>query len=243
MDLPFQDSAETSGTRRIVLDEIARVRGLFSACLSPEGPDTFDWKGAEHWVDRPRCLALKMLDKNKFPGVTTLPDNEASEDVLDHYGGESRAVDAIEVIDVFSWLVSDTLEKRNWLPAVTHVVNVVMVQPLVNPAAEPLFWVAMNDVLDDREESGDLMRVMRPLCFDMKRYPASRGDAPAVREAQAEYFRKWATPPSDWATLDDAAWAQACARLVADASAGIEMNVWDLITQRATAIREGRRDR
>ncbi len=241
MDLPFQQTPETATTRRVVLAEIQRVQALFQAALQVGATSTFDWWGAAHWVDRQRWLALKAKDVEAFPDATTLPESEQTEDLLSYYGGESRSLDIIEVIDVLSWLVSDTLATHSWWPAVTQTLNLVMVQPLVNPASAPLFWVAAGWVLASADAASDLMVLMRPMTFDMSRYPASRDDAPAVRAAQAAFLRTVspALLPASWASLDDLAWAEVCKQAVLDWRYCIESELFALVTRRAELMRAG----
>ena len=235
-DLPFQDSAETASTRRIVLGEIQRIQSLFVASLGPGAERTFDWWGTAHRVDPERWLALRASDVEATDDL---------EDLLSLYGGEGRSLEVIDVIDVFSWLVSDTLAKHSWLPSATQTLNLFMVQPLVNAACAPLAWVALSAALDDPDAPDDLMAIMRPMVFDMSTYPASRSAAASVRSAQADLVRARSPDllPADWAGLDDAAWTEVCKQLVAEHRYQIETNVFQLITERAAAIRAGLRPR
>jgi hypothetical protein len=240
MDLPFQDTEETSHTRRIVLGEIERVQASFSASLQPGAANTFAWQGATYWVDRQRWLVLNANEARAFSDATTVPD--AEEDLLSYYGGDGRTLHVDDAVDVLAWLVSGTLDKHSWQLTVTHVMNLVMIQPLVNPACAPLFWVAMNTALAGDDSPADLMAIMRPMTFDMARYPGSRSEAPAVRQAQADYVRRRHRDglPQDWARLDDRAWADACKQVFAAARYGIESHVLEPITRRAELIRAGR---
>ena len=241
MDLPFQDHPDSVDVRRIILAEIERMQALFAASVRPGAANTFEWWGQRHWVDQERWLVVRASDAKRYPGATTLPLSADTEDTLEVYGGESRQLFGDDAISVFSWLISDTLEKNCWWPTTTHLFNLLAVQPLVNPACAPLFWVALNHVMF-HNASDDVMAILRPLTFDMSSYPASRSAARQVRAAQAEFFRAQAAqPPPDWASLDDPAWAEACSELVRQARCGIESHVFDLILARARAIRLGLR--
>jgi hypothetical protein len=236
-ELAFLDDPDSAETRRIILDELARVQ----AQLSPEAEQTFEWWGTPHWIDRKRKLVLRVDDVKKFVGLATLPPIPETEELLRFYGGADRYVDVIAAVDMLSWLVSGTLAQHSWLPSTTVMMNVLMVQPVVNPAFSPLSWVALSRALDDAEGPDNLMSVAGPMAYDMARYPASRADAPAVRRAQADYVRAASSNPlpDDWATLDDVAWAAVCNRLVGEYQYQIEPNVFRTVTERADRIRRG----
>lgn len=242
MDLPFQDSADTAATRATVLDELERSRALFRASLRPEGDGVFEWWCQRHWTDRRRWLALPYREVAPFLPVPGLPEGNETEALLDFYGGDGRRLDAIDVIDVFAWLVAGTLSRHSWLPSVTQTFNLVVVAPLIDAASGPLFWVALATVLGS-DAPTDLMDVMRPMTFDMSCYPESRTSAATVRRAQAAFVGRWAPDlvPAVWPTLDDAAWAAVCVRLVGVMRHTIEANVFELVDQRARAIRAGLR--
>ena len=240
MDLPFQDHPDSVQVRRSIGAELARMQALFSASVRPGADNTFEWGGRRHWVDQQRWLVLQARHADRYPGATTLPLGADTESDLDFYGGESRSLYGDDAIDVLSWLVAGRLEPNSWWPSTTQLFNLLAVQPLVNPACAPLFWVALNQVMF-HDASGDVMAILRPLTFDMSRYPASRSAAPQVRAAQADYFRaQEAEPPPDWASLDDPAWAEACKQLVWKARCGIESHVFDLVLARARDLRLGR---
>jgi hypothetical protein len=236
-DLPFQDSADTAETRRTILGEIERLQARFLACMEGGAARTFDWAGRRFWVDRRRWLALKAQEVEAFIGEDTLPVTAETEDLLDFYGGASRSLSVIDVADVFAWLLSGTLEDNTGMPSVTQLLNLVVVQPLVNPASAPIFWVALNAGLAP-DEPAELIDIMRPMIFDMATWPESRSAAAKVRAAQADFFEAHAPAqfPADWAMLDDRAWAEACKQLVAAAKYGIESHVFELVTRRAAQL-------
>jgi hypothetical protein len=240
MDLPFQETDDTHNTRRVILTEIERVQALFTASLRPEVGNCFAWAGATYWVDRQRWLVLNKNAARGFSEATTVPETE--EDLVSYYGGDDRTLHIDDLLDTLSSLVANTIENHSWSPTVTHTLNLFMVQPLVNPACASLVWVALNVVLAGDDSPADVMALMRPMMFDMAHYPRSRSEAPAVRRAQADFFRRRHPErlPEAWARLDDHAWADACKQLVAVARYGIESHVFELITRRAELMRVGR---
>lgn len=210
--------------RATILAELARGQALIAACLEPGGGHRIDAWGTTHWVDRERCLVFRRSD--------ILEPSE----LADLYGRDYE-LEAGDVVDVFAALVTGNMARHGWGTAFTHVVNLFMVQPLVNPASASLVWIALHNILAVPEGTSDLAVVMRPMIFDMASYPASRRAAPAVRAAQAEFFGIWGRDlcPADWATLDDAAWAEACARLMASWHADLETYVFDVIARRVSS--------
>lgn len=240
MELPFQEHPDSAEVRRVLGAEVGRMRALFSASVRPGAGNTFEWGGHRRWVDQERWLVLDARHADSYPGATTLPVGADTESALEFYGGESRCLFGDDAIDVLSWLVSDTLAPNGWWPSTLQLFNLLAVQPLVNPACAPLFWVALNQVMFN-DASGDVMAILRPLTYDMATYPASRGAAPQLRAAQADFFRaQEAEPPPDWASLDDLAWAQACKHLVWQARCGIESHVFDLVRARARDLHDER---
>lgn len=241
VDLPFQDHPDSAAERRLILAELARAQALFLAAVQPGARNRFTCWGQAYWVDQRRWLVLPELGAAPFLEQTAVPVSDATEDLLSFYAGESRSLCAIEAVDVFAWLVAGILERWGWMPTVTQAMNLFVVQPLVNPACAPLAWHALFWALVDADTSEDVMEQMRPLVFEMSNWPDSRISAPAVRRAQAEYFRRHepALLPADWATLEDTAWAEACAQLVFKARYGMESDLFALIARRGALMRRG----
>lgn len=236
-ELPFQDSEETREARRLIRDAFGSAQELVAAALVPGGENRFDWFGRPYVVDRRRCLVLAADDRLAWTsdGTLDVPDDD---DVVSLFGGDGRVLDVPEVLDVLAWTVAGVLDEHGWFTWVTHMLNMLAAQPLVNPAAAPLFWVALNAGLGEHWDFGALMR---PMTFDMAAYPASRAAAAKVRWAQIDFVRTW-RPETDLTgaeRLDDEAWADVCTRVVDAAKYGIESHVLEVVARQAELIRSG----
>jgi hypothetical protein len=231
--------ARIDGYRRRIGDEIARGRAAFQAALDPAAPPTFPWCGAELWVDRARWIAFPAHEVARAGAidVDTLPaDTRRGERLLAMYGGARRDEASHRVLRTLTEIAVGARFHAHG-PSLVHLVNALAIQPLVNPAFEPLYWLVLASDADALAPSGDLYRVLDPMMFDMSQWPASRADAPAVRQAQIRVVSELAAVDvAGAAEASDEGWAATCAEALASRHALVEGRVWADIESRAASV-------
>jgi hypothetical protein len=234
-------SIRVEGYQRRVGDQIARGTDGFQAALDPAGPRTFTWCGDELWVDRARWIVFPVDEVARVGAVDadTLPtDTRRGERLLAMYGGARRDEASHRVLRTLTEIAVGARFHTHG-PSLVHLVNALCVQPLVNPAFESLYWLALANDADALAPSGDLYRVLGPMMFDMSRWPASRADAPAVRQAQIQVASELAViDVAGAAEASDETWAATCAEALGTRRALVESRVWQGIESRAASVRD-----
>lgn len=106
------------------------------------------WYDRKFWVDRVRRLVVPLFDLKPQPvGYTLEDDGEGGEvnEKLAMYGGSSRLDFSYEITRVLGAMLAGTTQRHSWDMTGTHLLNLAVVQPLVNPSSGPLFWLALAE--------------------------------------------------------------------------------------------------
>lgn len=223
-------------------DDIARQltegRASFRATLEPGARPTFQWNGAALWVDRARWVAVpaREMERVAAADVATLPtDTPAARRLLATYAGDERDD---RTPDLLAMLAEIAVQPRFFhsTTSIQHFVNDLVIQPLVNPAFESLYWIVLaHDV--QALAHNNIYRLLAPLMFDMTRWPASRADAATVRRTQIAVVA--ATAPTldvaDAATVSDESWAAICAEALRMNEATLE-GMWLEVDRLAASV-------
>jgi hypothetical protein len=93
-------------------------------------------------------------------------------------------------------------------------VSLTILQPHVNPAFGPLFWLGLEwDIDTSKAAEPDLGEALGAMAYDMLDYPASRAEAAKVRDAQVQLVHEHFEPElheGKWRYADEAAWTAHC---------------------------------
>jgi hypothetical protein len=171
--------AEFYGTlrnyRRRVGGVIDAAREAFLRAMHSDS-NVMAWYDQKFWVDRVRWLVVPVLDAETAAAGHTLQDNGEGGEVnetLAVYGGSSRWIPSYELLRVLGTMLAGTTERRTWALTGAHLLNLMVVQPLVNPPFGPLFWLALAE--DAPGPADNLYTELAPMMFDMSVYPTRTG--------------------------------------------------------------------
>src|SRR4051812_29093572 len=131
--------------RRRVGGVIDAAREAFLRAMHADS-NVMAWYDEKFWVDRVRWLAVPMLDAGSV-GQTPQDDGEGGEvnETLAVYGGSSRWIPSYALLRVLGMMLAGTTERQIWALNGAHLLNLMVVQPLVNPPFGPLFWLALAE--------------------------------------------------------------------------------------------------
>jgi hypothetical protein len=240
MDMPpFEANPETAATRDAISNEIATTRSLFLAAVTAGNRNRFKWWNRDFWVDQTRWIALPLMEAESFEEAREIPPEEQS--ILDVYGGQDRYTTVEALRDVLVRWVARTFEREAIYADGCHALNLLVVQPLVNPAFGSLLWIALALDLTGREVPNNFFDTLRAMMFDMAAYPTSRGNAVAIRAAQVDFVRRClpSLVPPNWAELSDEEWAQACEGLYQEYGGAVDANVFGAVKEAAALLAPG----
>jgi hypothetical protein len=160
--------------RRRVGDLLATAREDFFRAMRSDS-NVLTWYGERFWVDRVRWLVVPMLAFDTPPrGFTLVEDGDGGEisENLEVYGGPSRLQTSYEFLSVLGAMLSGGAMQHPWVVTAAHLLNLAIVQPLMNPAFGPLFWLVLAE--DVPGPADNLYTDLAPMMFDMSVYPAQR---------------------------------------------------------------------
>jgi len=217
-------------TYAALVDAIAEAREPFARALQPDQPNTFTWRGEEFWVDRARWMVFSASDIQPWKNETTLPDDGELGDaynLLEVFGGDARGENTGQILMVFARLLCGVQHEHAWMGTSTHVLNLAVAQPFVNPAFASLFWLALAEDSGPRGHRRTLYELVAPLIYEMKVYPHLRPHASEVRRAQVAFVHGLSPDldERDALTLSDADWAERCAETLSRHRGVVEQNV------------------
>jgi hypothetical protein len=202
--------------RERVFVEVERLRTVVDPLLRGEGSNRFTWVDEELWVDRSRCLVLDAGKARTFGCYDSdrVPNERESE--IEYRGCRFSSADAWRMVDLLAcFALGRSFRKQVY---VDDFVTFTVLQPRVNPAFGPLFWLALDAELDwtARAAERTLSTMIGPMAYDLSRYPASLSEAPSVRDAQLDFVQKYVEPglASKWKYASDAEWAEHCDELL-----------------------------
>jgi hypothetical protein len=198
--------------RAEILADLDAARRAIVAALGtgdPGGPAEFSWHGEPFLVDRDRMLVL--LDPD--PGAD---DNDHHEDV-DLFGGEGRLTFSHCVVEVFATHLAGLGERVSWRFEAVHTLNLAVVQPMVNPAFGPLFWLAMAWDAPAGLPYDNFYDLVGPMMYRMREYPILLPTPWTVRDAQVRFLAEVVPDRADEhrRPMSDADWLAHCERCLA----------------------------
>lgn len=167
---------------------VSTERRALLALFESGRPDTLSWCDVELWIDQTHRVAVPVREAALAPaGATSLrTDHPKESSLLEEYGGGDGWLSSREIL---RWVAAMISAQSFGFDSnlVAHLFNKLVIQPLVNPSFEPLFWLAMANDLAANFQSNNLLADLRSLTFDMSNWPISRKKAPAVRVAQIRF--------------------------------------------------------
>jgi len=202
---------EIDAIRNAILEAVTRARRDFDEALARDG--RLSWNGVELWIDRTRLLvAPDTLARGhgcSDPG--DLPQHLRNIPVV--ASARTSYGDAAELVDDMARTVGGGDMPDPLASAAAEFITYCVIQPLVNPAFGPLFWLALERDLG----SGRLGDIVGALAYDMRQLPETRGaDRPRIRAAQIELAEQF-DPQLErlrWTAASDAEWAAYCDALL-----------------------------
>lgn len=186
------DPAEFHGTLMSYRQRVgALLGGAREAFLRAMHSDSnvLSWYDQKFWVDRVRWLVLPLFDLETVPAGYTLEDDGEGGEInekLAMYGGSSRMDFSYEITRVLGAMLAGTTQRHSWDMTGTHLLNLAVVQPLVNPPFGPLFWLALAE--DIPGPADNLYMTLAPMMFDMSVYPTRAPRPQEVRRAQGKFL-------------------------------------------------------
>lgn len=200
--------------RSAVLEDLAGARQAFLGAMQPDRDNVFAWRDEAFWVDRARMLVIPARLAAAWRSADTLPDDgemgEATS-LVEVFGGPLRFETSDQIMLLFAWLVRDVQAHYPWAMPGAHVLNLAVVQPVVNPAFGPLFWLALAHDLATPESSSNLYELVGPMLIDPG-VPVELRPTAEVRTAQAALLEALAPgrPVPDARSLSEADWSRYC---------------------------------
>lgn len=174
--------------RRRVGALIDDARELFVRAMHSDS-NVLTWYDKKFWVDRVRWLVVPLFDlETPVSGYTLEDDGEGGEinEKLAMYGGSSRLDSSYEITRVLGAMLAGATQHQLWDMTGAHLLNLAVVQPLVNPAFGPLFWLALAE--DIPGPADNLYTTLAPMMFDMSVYPTRMPGPQEVRRAQGQFL-------------------------------------------------------
>jgi hypothetical protein len=171
------------------------------------------------WID---CVHQVAVPAPEVDGLVSIESTSLSRDrfremeLLARYGGRDGG--QLSVREVLGW-VGEMIRGSNqdWdLERGAYMFNRVIIQPLVNAAFEPLFWMVLARGVAESGGRHDVLADMAPLVFDMSDWPMSRAEARAVRLAQIGFVESWESGAAGEGAeaIADEEWARRCRALL-----------------------------
>lgn len=230
--------------RLAVEQDLAEAKQGFLQALQPEAPNTFVWHEEEFWVDRVRLLVVPVHNVRKWRSGTTLADDgEVGEarSVLEVFGGPSRLEDTGHILTLFAWLLCGVQRQHPWTGTAAHVLNLVVAQPVVNPAFQSLLWLALAYDIGPRGQNENVYDLVGPMTYETMHFPERTPSAADVRRAQIA-FLEMISPSVDLQRaqeLSEPAWVQRCDAQARHHQALVNENVFgELLSRLGPVSRE-----
>lgn len=203
--------------RERVLVEFDRMRAEIVPLLQPGTGNRFRWLESDLWLDRSRYLIVELTKAEElgFADKERVPDG--LEEEVEYRGCRYCSRGSWDVVQFLRTLVLGRGPELRSGGECAILLNYAVMQPLVNPAFGPLFWIGLHVDLDNRRAAEpDLGLALGAMAYDLARYPASKNEAGDVREAQLQYVKTYVEPDLDdgkWRRASDQDWAAHCQEL------------------------------
>jgi hypothetical protein len=233
--------ARVARLRQAMFRSLAEAQAGWEAALVDGGPNGFRWHGRSFRVDRLRGFI--------FPDVCDAGAHVVAPDGgdVDIFAGEFQREDIGELSRAWAALLGGYRSRSAWEIALAKFFNLAVVQPRVNPAFGPLFWLFLADDSGPGpmwDWSDNMFDRLGPMIFQLSEQPALVPSRADVRQAQIAFVESaWpgVTDPS-CVGLSDADWATRCQTLMVQHQQMIDDRFLDRILERIDAEPEGRFD-
>ena len=174
--------------------------------------------------------SVAEVDADAWEVAGTLPERDPEAgDLLDVYGGESLLVDGGALLRLWTLLGSGLGGQQTWSPDGARLLNLAVMQPEVNPAFGPLFWLLLAQELGPTETpSGNLVKAMGPMMYQLRYYPTLVPPAESVRSAQVSFLEELSPGSTDGgcAEFSDEDWSERCHGELERRREWVERNVY-----------------
>jgi hypothetical protein len=145
------------------------------------------------------------------------------------------------ILNLFARLVCGVEHHHSWLLDGARTLNLAVAQPSVNPAFEPLFWLALADDCGPSGYRENLYELAGPMTYQMMAYPERTPNPSEVRGAQIAFLEELFPGTTDPACeqLSDTQWAERCDQELRRHQAFVDQRVFvDLLLRARVAARE-----
>ncbi|WP_343793827.1 hypothetical protein [Brevundimonas kwangchunensis] len=213
------------------LDE---ARAGWEAALVNGASNSFLWHGSLFRVDRARGFVFAGDPGN--PSGVVPPE----EDEVDIYAGEYQLEDVGQLSRAWASLLGGFQRRAVWEISLAKFFNLAVVQPRVNPAFGPLFWLFLADDSGPGpvwDWSENMFHRVSPMIFQLSEHPDLVPSPAEVRQAQIAFLESgW--PGSTDATcagLSEEDWTRRCEAMRVEHQQMVDDRFFDRILERIDA--------
>lgn len=211
--------------------ELAVARAGWEAARVDPASNRFIWREQVFRVDRGRGFIVLCLRDPDAPFL------ELEEDDFDIYAGECQLEDIGELSRVWASILGGFKSCSVWQIALAKFFNLAVVQPRVNPAFGPLFWLFLADDSGpgpNWDWSSNLFDRVGPMIYRLSEYPTLVPSPAEVRQAQIDFLETAWPGSTNAANLSqsDADWAAHCEALLVQNQKLVDDRFFDRILER-----------
>lgn len=217
-----------------MLRSLDDARAGWSAGLIEGAPNSFLWHGSVFRVDRARGFVFPG-DPGCLAGLV-----EPDEDDIDIYAGEYQLEDIGQLSSSWASVLGGFDRRALWENPLAKFFNLAVVQPRVNPAFGPLFWLFLADDSGPGplwDWSENMFHRISPMIFQLSECPALVPSPPEVRTAQIAFLEAgWpGSTDATCADLPEADWTRLCKAMLAEHQQMVDDRFFDRILERIDA--------
>lgn len=213
---------------------LAEARAGWEVAVVEGAPNSFRWYDWVFRVDRARGFVFSG-DPASLSGV-----EEPEEDTVEVYAGEYQMEDIGELSRAWAMLLGGFRSSTCWEIALAKFFNLAVVQPRVNPAFGPLFWLFLADDSGPGpmwDWSENMFHRIDPMIFRLSEYPALVPSPAEVRQAQIAFLEAGWPGSTDAACagLSEEDWTRRCEAMLVEHQQMVDDRFFDRILERIDA--------
>jgi hypothetical protein len=208
------------GIRERILVEVDRLSEAYDQAIA-SGSHRLEWLTSEQWIDPRRMIVIPDSVARELGASAPEQISSIRDDQLELRGGRRSIISPDQLCRLLAFYVIGipyiemSQAFANFM--IPDFINYTVVQPRVNPAFAPLFWIAgARDFSQFHVQSRDLGDSVGAMAYDMVAYPdsLSLSERASVRTAQIEFVRAGHVNlgNTDWQRASDQEWAEFCWR-------------------------------
>lgn len=220
--------------REAMFRSLDEARAGWEVALVEGAPNSFLWHGWLFRVDQIRGFVFAG-DPGSSSGI-----EPPEEDDIDIYAGEHQLEDIGQLSTAWASLLGGYQRWTLWQMPLAKFFNLAVVQPRVNPAFSPLFWLFLADDSGPGplwDWSENMFHRVGPMIFQLSEYPALVPSPAEVRQAQIAFLEAgW--PGSTDATcagLSEEDWTRRCEASLVEHQQMVDDRFFDRILERIDA--------